>query len=372
MLAQWFWADTRQQLPGLSLALMALLLALSANAGVGTMVSSFRLTFTGWLDQRLASELYVTARNQDEAQAMRDWLVPRSDAVLPIWNAETRVEGQPVQVFGIVDHATYRDNWPMLAQVPDVWDRIAASEAVLLNEQLARRSGLGLGDPVALSNGLSLPVAGIFSDYGNPKGQVIVSNDLLVKNFPDANRLRYAVRIDPAKAARLADDLRTAFALPLENVIDQASVKSFSLRIFDRTFAVTAALNVLTLGVAALAIFASLLTLSGMRLPQLAPVWAMGLTRRHLAGLELLRSIALAALTMIVAIPVGIGLSWMLLAVVNVEAFGWRLPLHLFPLDWVRLAIFALLAAGVAAAVPALRLARIPPAQLLKVFANES
>ena len=50
----WFWADTRQQLPGLSLALMALLLAVSANIGVSTMVSSFRLTFTSFLDQRLA------------------------------------------------------------------------------------------------------------------------------------------------------------------------------------------------------------------------------------------------------------------------------------------------------------------------------
>ncbi|MCB1328285.1 MAG: ABC transporter permease, partial [Maritimibacter sp.] len=40
----WFWADTRQQLPGLSLALMALLLAMAANVGVSTMVSSFRLT----------------------------------------------------------------------------------------------------------------------------------------------------------------------------------------------------------------------------------------------------------------------------------------------------------------------------------------
>ncbi|CAH2408876.1 hypothetical protein MES5069_740029 [Mesorhizobium escarrei] len=55
-LAEWFWADTRQQLPGLSLALMALLLALAANVGVSTMVGSFRLTFSGWLDQRLASE----------------------------------------------------------------------------------------------------------------------------------------------------------------------------------------------------------------------------------------------------------------------------------------------------------------------------
>ena len=45
-------------LPGLSLALMALMLALATNIGVGTMVSSFRQTFVGWLDQRLVSEFY--------------------------------------------------------------------------------------------------------------------------------------------------------------------------------------------------------------------------------------------------------------------------------------------------------------------------
>ena len=60
-MAQWFWADTRQQLPGLGLALMALLLAMAANVGVSTMVSSFRLTFVGFLDQRLSAELYVDA-----------------------------------------------------------------------------------------------------------------------------------------------------------------------------------------------------------------------------------------------------------------------------------------------------------------------
>ncbi|MBC7584879.1 MAG: FtsX-like permease family protein, partial [Tardiphaga sp.] len=52
-LAKWFWADSRLQLSGLSLALMALLLALAVNVGVGTMVESFSRTFTGWLDGRL-------------------------------------------------------------------------------------------------------------------------------------------------------------------------------------------------------------------------------------------------------------------------------------------------------------------------------
>jgi putative ABC transport system permease protein len=370
-LAEWFWADTRQQLPGLSLALMALLLALAANVGVGTMVSSFRLTFTGWLDQRLASELYVTARTEAEATAIHAWLAQRSDAVLPIWSIEGRVAGQPAAIYGVADHATYRDNWPILSAVPEVWDRIATGEGALINEQLARRQGLGLGDQITLPGGWRASIVGVYTDYGNPISQVIIGIDTLVQHYPDVSRLRYAIRIAPGKAEALAAGLRAEFGLPAQNVIDQAGIKVFSLKVFERTFSVTAALNVLTLGVAGLAMFASLMTLSGMRLPQLAPVWAMGLTRRHLIWLELWRGLLLAALTMLAALPVGIGLAFVLLAVVNVEAFGWRLPMHLFPGDWVRLAALALLAAGLAAAVPAWRLARLSPSDLLKVFAHE-
>ena len=279
--------------------------------------------------------------------------------------------GQPVQVFGVADHATYRQHWPMLEATPDAWDKIASGGGVLANEQLARRQKLVLGEPIPLEAGVSLPLVGIFSDYGNPKGEVIIGVDQLVKLYPDAGRLRYAVRIAPAKAAQLAAELRAAFDLPPENVVDQATVKAFSLKIFERTFAVTAALNVLTLGVAALAIFASLLTLSGMRLAQLAPAWAMGLTLKRLALLEVLRSAALAAFTMLAAIPVGLGLAWMLLAVINVEAFGWRLPMHVFPLDWLRLFLLALASAIIAALLPALWLMRRQPADLVKVFANE-
>jgi putative ABC transport system permease protein len=60
-----------------------------------------------------------------------------------------------------------------------------------------------------------------------------------------------------------------------------------------------------------------------------------------------------------------------LLAVVNVEAFGWRLPMYLFPLDYLRLGGLALLAACLAALWPAIQLSRTPPARLLGVFSNE-
>lgn len=371
VLAEWFWADLRAQLPGLSLALMALLLALAANIGVGTMVSSFRLTFTGWLDQRLASEIYVTTASDEQADELRDWLKGHTRAVLPIRYANAQVVGQPVRVYGMVDHATYRDNWPLLKAVPQVWDKVARGQGALVNELLARREGLWPGQTVILGPDWTAKVVGVYSDYGNPLGQVIVSMQVLLAQAPDSPDRQFGLRVDPDKVSALMRDLRQGFDPPLAGVLDQAAIKAGSLRVFDKTFVVTQSLNILTLGVAGFAILTSLLTLWTMRLPQLAPVWALGLTRGKLARLELLRSLALAGLTALLALPLGLLLAWVLLAVINVEAFGWRLPMYLFPLDWLRLLGLALLAGFVAAALPARRLSRLPPAELLRVFANE-
>ncbi len=369
--AQWFWADTRQQVPGLSLALMALLLAMAANVGVSTMVSSFRLTFTGFLDQRLASELYVTAADTAQAEAIIAVAARDADAILPLLSAEVTVAGLPAQIYGARDHATYRENWQFLQAVPAVWDVLARGEGVLVNEQLYRRAGLDLGMMVPVGAGLTLPVLGVYGDYGNPIGQVIVTEDLFRSQFPQITALRFGLRSDPARVESLRVSLRNEADLPDTAMVDQAALKAMSLAVFERTFTVTTALNVLTLAVAGFAILMSLLTLAAMRLPQLAPVWALGLTRRRLAGLDLVRAIVLAALTGALALPLGLALAWALLAVVNVEAFGWRLPMYLFPLDYLRLGALALVAAALAALWPAWRLSHTPPAQLLGVFRHE-
>ncbi|QDA36121.1 FtsX-like permease family protein (plasmid) [Paracoccus liaowanqingii] len=369
--AQWFWADTRLQLPGLSLALMALMLAMAANLGVSTMVSSFRLTFTGFLDQRLAADLYVGATDAAQAEAILAVAATHADAILPALATEGQVAGRPVQIQGARDHATYRDNWQFLRAAPDVWDALARGEGVLVNEQLFRRAGLDLGAPVPLGVGPALPVLGIYGDYGNPVGQVIVTEHRFRALFPEVQALRFGLRVAPDRIDALRDRLRDRAGLPDAAMTDQAAVKAAALSVFERTFTVTTALNVLTLAVAGFAILMSLLTLAAMRLPQLAPVWALGVTRRRLAALDLLRTVVLAALTGALALPLGLALAWALLAVVNVEAFGWRLPMHLFPLDYLRLGGLALLAAALAAAWPAWRLSRIPVAQLLGVFRHE-
>ncbi|KAJ54928.1 ABC transporter permease [Actibacterium mucosum KCTC 23349] len=370
-LAGWFWADTRHQMPGISLALMALLLAVAANIGVSTMVGSFRAAFTGWLDQVMVSELYVQARDEAEAEALDDWFETRADAVLPIWSDRVELSGLPGEVYGIVDHSTYRDNRVLLSGREDAWDRVFAEQGALISEQLSYGADLSVGDVLSLPGGLGLSVVGIYADYGNPMPQALIAQPVFNRVANAPQRLRLAVRVAPEKVGNLMRETVEDFGLPGENMTDQASIKAVSIRVFEQTFAITAVLNVLTLGVAGFAILTSLLTLSGMRLAQLAPVWAIGLSRSRLSVLELGRAALLTVVTAIVALPVGLLLAWALLAVVNVVAFGWRIPMQLFPVDWAVLGVVTMVAGVLSAAWPALRLARIAPAELLKVFAHE-
>ncbi len=375
-LVTWFWADSRLQLSGLSLALMALLLALAVNVGVGTMVESFSRTFTGWLDGRLASEIYLNAASEKQAIEIKTWLKTRPDvqAVLPGSRTDLQFNGAPIELLGFADHATYRDQWPLLDSTSDAWDRVRSGDGALVSEQLSLRMKLKLGDHLDVPTPTGtwpMEIVAVYADYGNPKGQIGVNIDALVKHFPDISQTRMGLRVAPAAVPALIAAIRTRFGLDGRNVADQTTVKTESLAIFNRTFAVTAALNAFTLGVAGVALLTSLLTLSNSRLPQLAPLWAMGITRRRLAGIELLKTLSVALITSLLALPLGLLVAWCLIAIVNVKAFGWRLPFHVFPLQLVQLLGVAMLASLLAALLPILKLLRMQPATLVKVFANE-
>jgi putative ABC transport system permease protein len=155
------------------------------------------------------------------------------------------------------------------------------------------------------------------------------------------------------------------FALDDEALIDQRQVKVLATDIFERTFAITRALNALTLGVAALALLASLLAQARERRRRLAPLWALGVPRRTLAGLQVAQLGGAALVTGVLAVPLGIAITACLVAVINVAAFGWRLPLHVFPGEIALTLATALVVALLAAGLPALTLWRTPPRALL-------
>jgi putative ABC transport system permease protein len=239
---------------------------------------------------------------------------------------------------------------------------------------LSRQLGLSVGDRIdipAPGGDWPITIVGIYADYGNPKGQIAVNVAALSRHYPATPLTRMAVRTDPANIPALISALSDKFGLDGRNLMDQATVKRESTEIFNRTFAVTGALNTFTLGVAGIALLTSLLTLVNSRLPQLAPLWAIGITRRRLAVIELTKTLAVAAITALLALPLGLLVAWCLIAIVNVKAFGWRLPFHVFPLELIKLVVVAVLAALLASLLPVIRLARMQPANLVKVFTVE-
>ncbi|MFP3497248.1 FtsX-like permease family protein [Pseudomonas sp. SIMBA_059] len=376
VLGQWFLADCRQQLPALSLALMALLLALAANIGAGSMTSGFRHTFNNWLEQRLTAELYINPQTPTQASQLGTWLAQQAlvQTVLPTWQVAVQLQGWPADVFGVVDDPTYRQHWPLLEAVNEPWNHLHQDDSLMLSEQMARRLHVQLGDAVDIPTpqGLWSPkVVGIYADYGNPKGHVLVNAQHLLAHWPTLSPARFNLRVAPHNVTPLVQAVQREFGLDDSRIVDQQQLKGWSSQVFERTFAATAALNSLTLGVAGVALFISLLTQSQSRLGQLAPLWALGVTRRQLMLLNLGQTWLLAVLTLILALPLGLLLAWCLDAVINVQAFGWRLPLQVFPGQLAQLLGLALFATLLASAWPLWQLYRSRPADLLRTFADE-
>ncbi|MEA3252213.1 MAG: ABC transporter permease [Pseudomonadota bacterium] len=396
---QWAVADLQLQLPRLQLAMMALLLALAANLGVSSMVGGFRLTFLDWLDQRLLADIYVHPEEGDYAR-LRDWLAaqPEVATLLPARHAQATLlldtdteadtdappRAVPVALFGIHPAPALTRQWPLLSSVAGreaAWQALREG-AVFINEQLARRRGLRAGETLTLRGPdrrkRRLAIAAIYPDYGNPHGEIVMPTARLAREFaaPPGSLGVVFTEGNASGAARdaalerLRSGLTEQLAIPGEVLTDQRRLKATSRDVFERTFAITRALNALTLGVAALALLTTLLAQASARRAQLAPLWALGVPRSRLVAVQLGQLIGAALATALVALPLGIALAWALVAVINVAAFGWRLPLYVFPGELaITLALAVLVAAG-AALLPARRLWRNPPRQLLEEFAT--
>ncbi|MYZ45331.1 FtsX-like permease family protein [Schauerella aestuarii] len=375
-IGEWFVADARQQLPAVSLALMALLLALAASVGVGSMTEGFRKTFVGWLDERLSADLYITPRDTTQALDIEIWLQDRPgiDAVLPQWRTEVRIDGWPTQLQGVVDDPSYAAHWPLLDRTPDAWQWLARGQGVMVSEQLGRRLRRGVGDTLAIpvdGGTRTLTIVGLYADYGNAKGHALLNATWLRTHVREATLASISLRVTRERVAAVRNGLEKQFELDGRQLVDQSVIKQWSVEVFERTFAATGALNILTLAVAGIALFISLLTLGQSRLAQLAPLWALGVGRAQLAWLTLAQTLMLAGLTVLLAMPLGLLLAWCMVAVVNVQAFGWRLPLNVMPEQLVRLGLLGLATSLIAAAGPLWRLARRQPADLLRQFADE-
>ncbi|MGN5152150.1 FtsX-like permease family protein [Aeromonas enteropelogenes] len=336
-------AETRYHLDRTAIAVMALQLAIAAAIGIGVMVSSFRSSVEIWLDQRLAADLYVTApkgvagsKGTLSEQTLNTILAaPDVSAASRRSVHPARWQGQPIEWAQMDFIPELKAAYPLLA---GRWP--AHSYEVLASEPLTVRLGVKVGQSLEVSGEQGprrLTVTGVYQDYGSDKGQILhafeggkVQSLALFSQHPD----------------RLADRLRAQFGEGV-NLLPAPAIHAAALKVFDQTFVVTELLKLLILGIAFVGIGSAFMVLGLARRGELQTLQSLGLSPRHCRRLLVWQGAGLGLLTALLALPVGYGLAWVLIEVVNPRAFGWRLAFEAAPLH----AVTALLLAPVCGAL---------------------
>jgi putative ABC transport system permease protein len=331
-LLRWAVSDALAQLPHLRIALMALLLTLTANIGVTTLVSSFRTALGDWLQTRLSADVYVQRRDLSlAAMQAADWLKDYHPRI----GANLRWQGRPASIRGLMIDAPDTLQISVAEQTHNGIKSWRGSEgsptAILANEQVHYLADTALGSIIELDTPTGphrFQIVGFVHDYGNADYQFYLPQPALLDIWPQAQMLGAGLwlREPNMNQADLKARMETLGAQPGDWVM-QADIKRISFAIFDRTFAITASLNVLTLMVAGLALLAALLAVHQQRLPEYAHWRSMGLSFAQWLMIVAAPLIVMVTVTLLAAIPMGLLLSWLLINKLNVIAFGWTMPL---------------------------------------------
>jgi putative ABC transport system permease protein len=194
-------------------------------------------------------------------------------------------------------------------------------------------------------------IAGIWRDYVRQFGAVAMDS-------ADYQRLTGDTRVSeialwPQAGTDLAalqariQALAAAYG-PLEWVSSQG-LRERSMRIFDRSFAVTYWLQAVAIGIGLFGIAASFSAQVLARRKEFGLLSHLGLTRRQILGVVAGEGAVWSALGAIAGTLLGLGVALILVHVVNPQSFHWTMELRL---PWLRLALLALAvtAAGTLAA----------------------
>ncbi|WOQ11809.1 ABC transporter permease [Aeromonas media] len=336
-------AETQYHLDRTAIAVMALQLAIAAAIGIGVMVSSFRSSVEIWLGQRLAADLYVSApkgvagsRGQLSEQTLTAILAePQVSAASRRAVLPARWQGHPIEWAQMDVIPELKVAYPLLA---GRWP--ATPDEVLASEPLTVRLGVRVGqrlDVTGEQGPRQFTVTGVYQDYGSDKGQILHAFE---------GGAVQSLALFSADPESLGDRLRARLGESV-NLLPAPAIHAAALRVFDQTFVVTELLKLLILGIAFVGIGSAFMVLGLARRGELQTLQSLGIGPRHCRRLLVWQGAGLGLLTALLALPVGYGLAWVLIDVVNPRAFGWRLAFEAAPLH----AVTALLLAPVCGAL---------------------
>lgn len=319
--------------------------ATSLSISIAVMVTSFRQSVVAWTDESLKADLSVRPALvatgvplgglDAEVERMAIEVCGR-DAVAPYHVAEAAMGDRAVVLAGadfrlgsrrgplqLVDDG--RDERAVLAQAHERGE-------VLVNEALHVHTGLGTGDMLHVQvrgRDIARRIAGVVRDYGDSRGTVTMDlPDFLAAHPRHAPQQLAIFLAEPSQASATQEELRRRLSATHKvDVLLVRDLRAQVLEVFERTFAITGALQAVSAIVALVAVLVVLHALVAERRKDLALLSAIGAARSQIVGGVCVQAALLGLLGAGAGAVAGLVIGLVLVDVVNLQSFGWTLEL---------------------------------------------
>jgi putative ABC transport system permease protein len=369
-------ANLASAIPRLSISIAALATSLSMMVAVAIMIGSFRETVVYWVGQTLQADLFIgpgvqptVGSEQTLSASVIDAVRthPSVEAVDTFRNIDLVYQGNLV-VLGASTLEVVLSHGSLLFKEPadgrDALRRALATESVVVSEAFSMRYDTHPGDTITLDTPAGprpFAVVAVYYDYALDRGVVIMDRRTFVRYFGDLAPSGIAAFLrdgaDPETVRgeileRLAEGHRVF-------IYTNSALRREVLRVFDSTFTITYALEIIAIIVAVLGVGATLLTLVVERRHELSMLRLIGATRRQVVRVVVIEAALIGGASQAIGLVVGFALSIILVYVINVQSFGWTIQFRVPAAFLAQVSVAVVIATTLAGVYPARRAARL-------------
>ncbi len=353
----------------LSISVAALAVSLGMMFSIAIMVGSFRDTVVYWLETTLTADLSVKPVMNTSAVSE----IPMDPAVVKLINEHPAVEattwftsrqiadGQRNIRLAATDFRTTLRHGRLLFKQPtdataDLLRQVEANRPLaLISESYSLHFDKHPGDQIKLPSAdgtWELPVAAVYYDYASNQGTVMIDASWYQQRIlgsdqpviPDVLALYLRDGYDAREVGRQLQ--QQSGPRQMLYFVTNNEIRREAMRIFDSTFTITYALELIAILVAGLGVASTLITLVYQRQTEIAVLDLLGATRRTVRRIIVLEAILIALIAQILGLIIGAVLAAVLIYVINVQSFGWTIQ---FQFPWMLLSGATLVTVLVAA-----------------------
>jgi putative ABC transport system permease protein len=327
-----------------SVLIAALATAIAMMVSIGIMVGSFRETVVSWMAEELPADLYLrpagepaTDRHPTISLDVVDAIakLPGVAAIDRLRAYEITYNGRPAMLGG-ADVSGYRtgSRSDFFSGRPssDVFRELRGTNNVVVSEPFTSKHGVKMGDNISLSLGETrgqFHIVDVYYDYSSERGEILMDRQTLLRYLPDPAPSNLAVYVAPGtNVETVRSEIVHAVAGHRLLLFSDGEIRAQAIHIFDRTFAITYALEAVAVLVAVMGIAGALLALVIDRRRELGLMRFLGATSQQVRKLILMEAALLGLLANFAGALLGYFLSLVLIFVINKQSFGWTIRFH--------------------------------------------